>query len=435
MDKVWREVLYSRLSSEDLVNKSSIGGEDSIPQGFWERKDFIKEDYHFINELAINDVPIQIVVGSNTGKFVPNINMSKWNDEAWLNINYPQTVTNELPVFIDGKISQKIGDLTHRYYPKDNDVLEEEIILDQKPSTNELVFNIDFPEGLEFWYQDSLENEYEKLTNPSFTLAEFLAMTNRPPNVVGSYAVYWKEMNNEKKTGKFCHLFAWEATDALGAKQHIPLNIDPVLKKLTLAIDQTYLDNATYPVKLMGMGDTLGYSSKGASLLGTAYYYQVYKGTTNAGGGNTAQIHCWCKNTSGASAYDIYMNMYDSDGTRPENLLRATVSTSVAASFDGQKDIAYVTALAGSTDYWVAWTPFNDAVDLYYDTSGGTNARADWGIVNNEFVDPWLHTDDDWSTYRWSIWVDYAAGGGNVALLLFETSGSGSLGGNANPMS
>ena len=35
-----------------------------------------------------------VYIGGNFKKFVPNINMSKWNDEAWLNINHKETIVS-----------------------------------------------------------------------------------------------------------------------------------------------------------------------------------------------------------------------------------------------------------------------------------------------------------------------------------------------------
>ncbi|GAG84530.1 unnamed protein product [marine sediment metagenome] len=55
--------------------------------------------------------------GSDAQKFAPNINLGKWDDEYWLNLNLPSIQTTiEIPTFKDGVVDLKIGDLTYRNY-------------------------------------------------------------------------------------------------------------------------------------------------------------------------------------------------------------------------------------------------------------------------------------------------------------------------------
>lgn len=111
-----------------------------------------------IVEAKLDEVDIIIGGASVIDRFVPNINCQKWNDECWLNINHPDIVTAEKESTVDGKTSITIGNNTHRYYIIDGK-LEYEIEFEKRPKNNTVELSLDFPEGLDFFYQDSLYNE------------------------------------------------------------------------------------------------------------------------------------------------------------------------------------------------------------------------------------------------------------------------------------
>ena len=53
-----------------------------------------------------------LVIGGRTKKFVPNVNISKWNNEAWLDFNHRDTgVTNGIETFADGAVEVIAGGL------------------------------------------------------------------------------------------------------------------------------------------------------------------------------------------------------------------------------------------------------------------------------------------------------------------------------------
>ena len=112
-------------------------------------------------------------------KFVPNINAAKWDDECWLNINYPEAIHDEKETWVDGAVSISVGDNTHRYYIKDGR-LEYEIEFAKRPPSDIVTLNLAFSEGLQFYHQ------------PELTQEEKDEGCYRPDNVINSYAVYWK---------------------------------------------------------------------------------------------------------------------------------------------------------------------------------------------------------------------------------------------------
>lgn len=147
-------------------------------------------------------------------------------------------------------------------YPVDNiknsgvQGLEFEVVLDSRPSTNVISFNIE-TEGLKFHYQREL------------TQAEIDEGHFQPENVIGSYAVYHATQGNmhqsqveaEKyKTGKAFHIYRPQVADANGNTTWGKLNIDADSGVMSITVDGVWLDNAVYPVKV---DPTFGYTTLG----------------------------------------------------------------------------------------------------------------------------------------------------------------------------
>jgi hypothetical protein len=366
---------------------------------------FIKENYFYTQELAKTDVPTKIIVGSKTGKFVPNINFSKWDDEAWLNINFPAVVTTQQPTISTDVISQTIGDYTFKWYTKDDSILEHEIILGKKPPINTLTLNIDFPNGLEFFYQPALTIEEAKTAI-------------RPDNVVGSYAVYWNKTNDEYKTGKFCHIYAWEATDALGIKEKLTLNIDPIAKKMTLTIRQQYLNTATYPVKLMGMGDTFGQTSRGGSSDGTENIDRACS-KASAPTGITSKIHGWIGTFE--ANHNIKLGLYDDNSGTPNNRLATAVVINLPANKWPTEDLSadYVASLTGGT-LWFCKNSDNANVMISYDAQGGSPYKTAYRSYANA-MPATFGTPDATHDRLLSMYVDWAAAGNTYTVSCSST--------------
>ncbi len=313
--------------------------------------EFIKNGTEYDAELAKGDTPTQVKIGGTTAKFMPNINASKWNNKCWLNINHPDIVNAKIETFVDDKMELEIGNNIHRYYVDENGHLEYEIVLKSKPASNKIELDLDFPEGLRFTFQDTLENEYNAGNTQGLSLSEYLIRSDRPDNVVGSYVGYWKNQDNQYKTGKFCHIYRPKAID--DNTNELWCNQNIIGKKWTIEIDQTWLNNAVYPVVV---GPNLGYATEGGSLFanGTGSWSAIHD-TTDGSGGTTAQLHMWCDNTGATDNFLICIYDDDAGNDRPEDQLLAEVAVEVANGFDGQKEVNYVTAVAASTKYWIAY--------------------------------------------------------------------------------
>lgn len=388
-----------------------------------------------------------IHVGGKTDNFVPNLNMGKWNDECWLNINHPDIVNDEKEIVVDGKTTIKIGDKTHRFYVDENGDFEYDIIFDKQPPSNVIEYNLDFPEGLNFWYQDELTQE------------EIDLGAVRPENSVGSYAVYWKNRDNhliepvdmldlslaelnlfplrsfvdvpligireriEYKTGKFCHIYRPMLIDAKGVKRWASLSIDPQGKVMSIICD---FKDLVFPVIL---DPTIGYSTAGASNYGssTAKWGTTFQAPASTG--VTQTYHCAIAAIS-AGTPGIKLGIYETTDVygptyphSPRNqALVEQVEFDVGVS-DDESTAGGGATITANTWYWLGPIEENSATKMKYDTGGGTNQSVyDSGLTYaSEMANPWSNNASG-SDRLFSIWVDYS-GGTDYQKTLSETVG------------
>ena len=370
-------------------------------------------------ELTKEDVPCQVKIGGKTEKFVPNINMQKWGDECWLNINHPDVVGLETESVKDDKIELVIGDNTHRYYEKEGK-LEYEIELKKKPSSNTITLDLNFPDGLNFYHQ------------PELTQQEIDAGDIRPDNVINSYAVYWKKKNHilgqqNYKTGKFCHIYRPEIIDSIGNKIWAELKYQN--KQLIITIPQDWLDNAIYPIVI---DPTFGTESQGGSS-GSDAPLQASGDDTPAGAGTLNTIHLYQFNEFGAGD-DVKVGLYKDNAGLPgaqEGSESETqdIGTEVAALWGVYNCNIPITAIK----YWFGWI-WNGTVQSYYDASPGTERwHGQTHTYANAWPDPMVR--DDFRERVYSVFGTYtaaAAGGGVARIGVFGNALVGPFGGVIN---
>ena len=116
--------------------------------------------------------------------------LSKWGGEAFLSVDSGDEPCARIDgsgqrvvVEREGRVSEK-----HVFTALDEDRFEYDVVLLQEPDSNRIALDLDFPEGLVF-YRQPLFNERDGRKRRT------------PPEVQGSYAVYWKEMHNQYRTG------------------------------------------------------------------------------------------------------------------------------------------------------------------------------------------------------------------------------------------
>jgi hypothetical protein len=393
----------------------------------------VKDGTEYDVELTKDDVPTKVKIGGTTAKFVPNINCQKWDDEAWLNINHPDVVATEKETFVDNKVSIEVGNNIHRYYVDAKGQIEYEIVLKTKPLSNKIELTLDFPDGLFFAYQDTLENDFQNgiMVEPGETLAEYLTHTFRPPEVVGSYAVYWQKRNNKYRTGKFCHIYRPTATDDV--LDEIFCDITIVGKTLTIEIPQAWLDSAVFPVVI---DPTLGYTTIGGTTGGTNNRNYVNKGgsivdDTASVTGTVTDFHFY-QQANWTAGETIYIGLYNESGGDPGTIVAQTTMTSVAGA--GWKTVSGLSwAVTSGSDYYTALNSsfYPISGPLIYDTGLGGTCGIFYISAAGPLPEPWNAGGDSWSGgILISYYVDYSgAAGANAPTGHLYGSLVGAMGG------
>jgi hypothetical protein len=194
-----------------------------------------------------------------------------------------------------------------------------DILLNEKPDTNIFCYNIKGVENYDFFYQASLTPE------------EIAQGSYRPPEIEGSYAVYHKSLKNHKigqenyATGKVMHIprpQVWELNNEEATKQWADLSFNEKTQQLCVTVDQKYLDNANYPVRV---DPTFGYVTVGGTQtsVGGIKKYSNIATTTNSG--TIQSITQYTYINSGTAA--IGSAIYGTTAGSPSTLLSTQTST------------------------------------------------------------------------------------------------------------
>lgn len=224
---------------------------DPIP----DKTDKYKISYDQFMEVEIGDI-------NNITDFVPQAKIKRWEDETSFTIKYN---TNKKI-----KPTKEINNGKEKLKWKDNDK-EIHFYATDVRTYQENGQEVIIPEGFEFEYifknapltntieLDIIINNMVCYYQPELTQEEIDNGDFRPEIVVGSYAVYHAtkqlihkgQLEAEKyRTGKCFHIYRPKSTDALGIESWCNLNIDIVNNKLTITVPQSFLDNATYPIRV-----------------------------------------------------------------------------------------------------------------------------------------------------------------------------------------
>jgi hypothetical protein len=343
----------------------------------------------------------KVRIGGNaasTGdKFVPNINMSKWDDEHWINLNLPIAIANQVETYDGKKVSIAVGDNSFNYYPANENDLEFEIVFGRKPTLMELSLNIIDSGNLDYLYQ------------PALTQAEIDDGHNRPDNVVGAYAVCARKMNNKYCTGIFCHFYYPYLKDADGKIVRVD-GFDISDGKMTVILPTEWMATAKYPVIL---DPTVGYSTAGASSWATTDKCSVWSQATSTGTTNNFHVALAAVGATTHGKMGLY-GPIDSDGapwshTRME---QSAEKTDLTVSDDNSAVASGITITSGQY-YAVAWCAEDASTAIKYTSGASGVGHFNTPNYTNEMIDPYAAGGDAW-TYKFSLWVDYTVTGGGL---------------------
>ncbi|MDA3955458.1 hypothetical protein [Oceanispirochaeta sp.] len=178
------------------------------------------------------DSPCEVEGGAWGRSRTPGLSLSKWDTEASLRLGseFPgervQTVEHR-----PGRTILTTGERRHVYRQLDEGNIEYDIILREIPSSPVFKIPLEKAGGLSFHKQGILYGHLMR------------------EEVRGSYAVYWKEKNNQYKTGKFCHIYRPKIIDTKGRWIWGDLDYDG--DSLYITADETWLKNSSYPVTVV----------------------------------------------------------------------------------------------------------------------------------------------------------------------------------------
>ena len=372
---------------------------------------------------------VKVIIGGKTDllgadkiDFEPSIQLSRWNE---VNFKIKPNLTG---IASKDKVLSFNGDKIRFDTPKISfemyDYTEGESgykyiwYLNEKPTTNKVEFQIE-SEGLDFFYQPPLTEEYQSGYNEEFQREVVVTETQvkdldgnvlveRPENVVGSYAVYHQtkgRMNDingkEYKTGQAFFIYKSRLTDAEGKQEWAILNIDTEKGTFTEEIPQDFLDKAVYPIK---GNANFGYETAG----GTNYYAAdaiIGSYWMGAAGTVTTMTVSIKSATGGAPGRDWKVGIYkQSDSTLVIGGPNETQYTATQAWKISDIDDTAITA----QNYWlVFWALYNpDYTSTYYNTTGNGGYYS--YAYNVNWPSSTTMTSQDRS---YSIYATYTEGG------------------------
>lgn len=353
------------------------------------------------DEVEIGDI--------NAAEFIPHAKLKRWGEECHLCVK-PAGDIEEVEFEVEqDKVKSKYKvkqegfelELESEFYAFPPDAQNElgafefNIILNKKPPTNRLVFDIE-TQGLTSYYQ------------PPLTPEETADGVIRPDNVVGSYAVYHATRGNmhasqedaeRYKCGKGFHIYRPKLTDDIGNGAWADLDISNGV--LTVTLPQGFLDSAVYPVSI---DPNFGYETGGGSeyaINADRLYGSLF--TSPADAETATSLTFYVKHTAGCNFKGVivlHSNL---------NILTNGVGNPVAVQALDWYTSTFATspALSPSTGYVLMFIP-----------DGNANYRCDAGDpdqehddTTNSYASPTNPTDIAHYAYKISVYCTYTATG------------------------
>lgn len=363
-----------------------------------------------------NQKTVVVIGGASVkDKFIPNINASRWQGEAWMNINHRDTlITTEKETVAGGVISIESGDITHRYYTKADNELEYEMVYASNPPDTKTELDFKLSSGLTAFYQPSIDEEIASgaHTAKGLTEAQYRAKYFRPENVEQSYAIYLDKKHNQYRSGKFCHLYYPYFIQGAKKVRAKSFTLDIANEKMVIEWPDGLIATAINPVIL---DPTLGYTSIGGSWFdfyddGNACALAV---TSAAGGGDDVTHHAYLRNTFDPPG-TVDSALYDDSGGSPDSRLTAAASNSSVSSAAWYTINVPDYSMSGSTDYWIGAVVASGAVEMAYDATGGS-VSCEWDASGSL---PATWSEDDTNTDSLSLYLTYTAASSRVPDLM-----------------
>jgi hypothetical protein len=303
---------------------------------------------------------------------------------------------------------------THHIFRRlDGDRFEYDVVLLREPETNIISIDLSVPDGLEFFRQPS-----EADARRHGILCA--------PEVIDSYAVYWKERNGKYKTGKFCHIYRPRIRDARGREVWGMLDISD--RRMSVTIPEEWIADATYPVVV---DPVIGTQTRGALRMIDWYnednprrfYLELEMGLTKFIATNqilgtcTSYIYSFLSDDLGGQAV-LYSDISNYPGirlSRNETIVNLDTITEawIPSTFTLSRSIS------PGESFWYGYNA-KGGIETYYDV-GGT-FRKMWTEYEEDVPETFSDVGDVWSVimsayFSYTSAVNYTRTcGGNAGI-------------------
>jgi len=358
-------------------------------------------------------VKSDIVIGGESvaEKFVPNINFGyRFESETeryWYNVNAEAVAVDKEQASIDTskEVAITVGDVTERYRlateADGDEVLKWTRTWDRHPGVSSWTHRISFAPGVRFEYQGALP---KALTD---------AGHYRPPEVVGSYAVYCDargvavgskgETIVAYRSGKMGMIYPPWFTDADGKRMRGTISIDARSGAYTVSVDPVWFGAARFPVVA---NDTFG----NTTLAATSQQINTAAGGFFEAPANGTITTISVQLDGGAEENNVGYYLGTS-GAIGDHVAHGTTARDTYSN--EWVDFAVSGAITSGTDYWlVSQTERDEAIVTgYYDSSAGNDMAYD----GKPTYDTWA---DDPAGFSYAngfiraIYATYTTGGG-----------------------
>ena len=369
--------------------------------------------------------------GIKTGaaEFVPDLKMSRWEDEVSFKIKADISDVEETDRNLkleDGQIKFETPAVEYKFYelPADENnpegAYELEVIWKEKPATNKVELALE-NEGLNFFYQPALNEDKAQSAGMDYCTAtecykNGAVMVSRPENIVGSYAVYHSgnfvnyEGGKEYKTGKAFHIYRPLIIDAEGKKVWGEFNKDlEITGKLAITVPQDFLDKAVYPVVV---DPTFGYTGVMATASTfTADNIYAINPTVLATGGTLSKVTVYA---SGAATTVAKMGVYADNSNYPGTAVSLdNTGVNLPTSITWRDSGSLSGTITNGSKYWLAIVGITNNVTIRTETITGEQAYYKAGT---SLADPYPSSASDGGTIRASFYATYTAEANTVSV-------------------
>ena len=340
----------------------------------------------FNKELLDKDFDGKILVevgDSKQSDFKPQAKLIRYDNKFNLSFRY---IGSDIVGFSESsdKIISEHNNCTLELYDKpDKKAFELELIFNDKPVSNKFPFSIR-SKGIDNWYYQSELTE-EKISKGH----------KRPLDVIGSYALY----GNNKK---LFHLYRPHIIDNNGNESWGNFELDLENEIINVVIDQSFLDNAVYPIKI---DPTIGYTS----LPGTI-------GPVTTGG--VAIFHMFESVSGTLNSFNIYASafeenpvsfkglVFENDGANNTPNTVIAVSNEVSLGTDTDMELRTVTisgTLPSTGNIHIGITSNN------YLACGFDTISTYYSFANTVYSSPTTLTnvESDTDVFRVGMYIDY----------------------------